>query len=238
MSEIHWHESIDSTMHEAARLAALGCPHLTAVAANEQTAGQGRHGRVWHSERNAGLYVSIVLRLSVQGAELPVLTLALGLAAAEAIQKETGIGCDLRWPNDVLIGDRKCCGILTQLHGSAVVAGIGVNVNHSAFPDDLQNIATSLRIASGGMREFDRHSLLDSMLASVRTHCEILQTRGPRDIVQLFTSASTYVVGRRVRIEDTGDRGVTAGLDSSGFLILKKDNGQRATIFAGGVRPE
>ena len=233
---IYWHESLDSTMHEAARLAAQGAPHLTAVAAHEQTAGQGRHGHVWHSERDSGLYVSVILRLALQSADLPVLTLALGLAAAEAIQKETGLQCDLRWPNDVLIGGRKVCGILTQLHGSAVIAGIGINVNHSRFPDELQPIATSLHIAA--RREFDKVQILDSLLASIQTHSEILQARGARDIIHLFTRASSYVAGRRVRIEDTGDRGTTAGLDSAGFLILKKDDGRQTTIYAGGVRPE
>ena len=233
---IHWHESLDSTMREAARLASLGHPHGTAVVADEQTAGQGRHGHVWHSEKGSGLYVSVILRLAVQSADLPVLTLALGLSAAEAIHKDCGFSCDLRWPNDVLINGRKCCGILTQLHGTAAVAGIGINVNHSRFPSDLQPIATSLRIAGG--REYDRHGLLKTLLDSINIHCEILQHRGPRDIIHLFSRASSYVHGRRVRIEDTGDCGTTDGLDPSGFLILKKDDGHRITIYAGGVRPE
>jgi BirA family transcriptional regulator, biotin operon repressor / biotin---[acetyl-CoA-carboxylase] ligase len=233
---IHWHDSIDSTMHEAARLAAAGSPHLTAVAAHEQTAGIGRHGHSWHSEKDSGLYVSFILRLELQNSDLPVLTLALGLAAAEAIERETNLHCDLRWPNDVLVGGRKVCGILTQLYGSAVVAGIGINVNHSAFPPDLQPLATSLRIAA--RREFDKAEILNSLIASIQTHCDILQTRGARDIIHLFTRASSYVVGRRVRLEDTGERGSTAGLDASGFLMLKKDDGRLITIYAGGVRPE
>lgn len=233
---IYWHESLDSTMHEAARLATQGADHLTAVAAHEQTAGIGRHGHVWHSEPGNGLYVSVILRLNLQSVDLPVLTLALGLAAADAIQNETALQCDLRWPNDVLVGGRKVCGILTQLHGSVVVAGIGINVNHSQFPEELQPIATSLRIAA--RREFDKVRILDALLASIETHCQILQTRGARDIIHLFTRASSYVAGRRVRLEDTGDCGTTAGLDSSGFLMLKKDDGRLMTIYAGGVRPE
>lgn len=131
---IEWHERIDSTMTEAARLAAAGAPSGTVIGAEEQTAGQGRHGRSWHSEPGSGLYVSIILRRQFTPTTLPVVTLALGLAVTEAILKATDLACDLRWPNDVLIQSKKCAGILTRLEGSAIIAGIGMNVNHSRFP--------------------------------------------------------------------------------------------------------
>lgn len=235
--KIHWHESIDSTMYEAARLAAAGCEHLTAVVADGQTAGHGRHGRAWHSEKGAGLYTTVVLRVEIQPADVPLVTLALGLAVAEAIRNITGLDCDLRWPNDILFENRKCCGILAQLHGSAVIAGIGVNVNHEAFPDELASIATSLRVAAGG-RTFDRRELLHAILESVDTHCAILQHQGRQAIIEAFSRASSYVYGRRVRLEDTGETGTTDGLDNAGFLMLRKDDGRRITILTGGVRPE
>jgi BirA family transcriptional regulator, biotin operon repressor / biotin---[acetyl-CoA-carboxylase] ligase len=235
MRNILWYESIDSTMYEGARLALEGCPHGTVVVADEQTGGHGRHGRAWHSEKGAGLYATVVLRLpAVQASELPIVTLALGLAAADAIQ----LGCDLRWPNDVLIREKKCCGILTQLHGGAVVAGIGINVNHTEFPPEIAKLATSLRIERGGGAEIDRRVLLVRLLDSIDTHCEILQNQGSDAIMRLFSRASSYVYGRRVRLEDTGERGTTDGLDSAGFLILRKDDGRRMTVLAGGVRPE
>src|ERR1700733_12720083 len=152
---IEWHDVIDSTMIEANRLAAQGAASGTVVGAEEQSAGRGRHGRSWHSEPGSGLYVSIILRRQFTPATLRVVTLALGLAAQEAILKATDLACDLRWPNDVLIPSKesegKCAGILTQLEGStqpsAIIAGIGINVNHSSFPAELSPIATSLRIA-------------------------------------------------------------------------------------------
>ena len=100
---IDWHLRLDSTMTEASRLAAEGAPSGTVVGAEEQTAGQGRHGRSWHSEPGSGLYVSIILRRQFTPVTLPVVTLALGLAVREAILKATDLACDLRWPNDVLI---------------------------------------------------------------------------------------------------------------------------------------
>src|ERR1039458_10621079 len=105
-NEIYWHPTLGSTMTEASRLAAAGCESGTIVGAEEQTAGQGRYGRVWHSEPGAGLYVSIILRNPFPADALPVVTLALGLATSEAILKATDVSCDLRWPNDVLIQSR------------------------------------------------------------------------------------------------------------------------------------
>src|SRR5277367_2641573 len=116
---IDWHTVIGSTMTEASRLAAAGASSGTVVGAEEQTAGQGRHGRVWHSQAGLGLYLSIILRRQFNPAALPVVTLALGLAVREAILKAADLACDLRWPNDVLLQSRKCAGILTTLDGSA-----------------------------------------------------------------------------------------------------------------------
>ncbi len=113
------------------------------VLAGEQTAGQGRHGHTWHSEPGAG---STAPSCSIPR---PLLTLALGLAAVEAITEVTGLVCDLRWPNDLMLGGRKTAGILVQLVDGLAIAGIGINVNHAAFPPELAAEATSLRLAAG-----------------------------------------------------------------------------------------
>jgi BirA family transcriptional regulator, biotin operon repressor / biotin---[acetyl-CoA-carboxylase] ligase len=234
---IDWYPSIGSTMTEASRLAASGCVSGTVVGADEQTAGLGRYGRTWHSEADAGVYVSIVLRYPFSPDSLPVVTLALGLAPAEAILKTTDLACDLRWPNDVLIQSKKCGGILTQLEGSAIIAGIGINVNHSSFRDELGSIATSLRIGSG--RTHSRERLLVELINSVETFCSLLEKEGRAPVLAMFARASSFVTGRKVSV-DQGDimlHGTTAGLTESGFLILQGDNGKQAVIIAGGVRP-
>lgn len=234
---IEWHDVIDSTMTEASRLAAAGAPSGTVVGAEEQTAGQGRHGRSWHSEPGAGLYVSVILRRQYAPATLPVVTLALGLAAQEAILKSTNLACDLRWPNDVLIQSKKCAGILTVLEGSAIIAGIGINVNHSSFPVELTGIATSLRIVTGRVQS--REGLLLELLACIDTYCDLLETQGRGPIIETFARASSYVSGRRVCVDQDGSqlRGITAGLNDSGFLMLRGDDGSNSVIVAGGVRP-
>jgi len=234
---IEWHTTIGSTMTEASRLAAEGAPSGTVVGADEQTAGQGRHGRTWHSEPGSGLYVSVILRHQFNPVTLPVVTLALGLAVTEAILKATDLACDLRWPNDVLIQSKKCAGILTQLEGSAIIAGIGMNVNHSRFPEELSGIATSLRIASG--RVHSRERLLVELLPAIDRYCALLEADGRAPILEMFSRASSYVSGRRVCVDQDGSTllGTTAGLADSGFLLLRGDDGRDHQIVAGGVRP-
>lgn len=223
-----------STMRDAAALAASGCAHGAAVIAEEQTAGIGRHGHSWHSEPGAGLYLSVVLRLPETS---PILTLALGLAAVDAIRNVAGVVCDLRWPNDVLAGGRKVAGIIVQMADSAAIAGIGINVNHARFPPELEDLATSLRIQAG--RAIDKELLLESLLASIDDCCEILRSGGNAALLKMFSTASSYVSGKRVKV-DLGDRtieGVTVGLDDAGFLLVKRADGVIETILAGGVRP-
>ncbi len=221
----------------ASRAARDGCASGTVIGADGQVAGIGRHGHTWHSEAEAGLYVSIVLRLPIQAAGLPVVMLALGLATQEAIAESTGLAADLRWPNDVMINGKKCAGILALLEGSAVIVGIGINVNHSAFPADVAPLATSLRLE--GAQNISRENLLVALLKAIDAATKILQEQGPRAILDMFTRASSYAQGRRVRVEQDGAiiEGTTCGLDSSGFLVVRQDNGKETTILAGGVRP-
>jgi BirA family transcriptional regulator, biotin operon repressor / biotin---[acetyl-CoA-carboxylase] ligase len=228
--------SIDSTMPEAIRLASAGCGPGTVVVADAQTAGEGRYGRTWYSAPGMGLYASIVLRPPLSSATLPVLMLALGLATAEAIARTTGIGCDVRWPNDVLVNDRKVAGILVQLLDRFVIAGIGVNVNHTDFPPEIADLATSLSLASG--HTHSREQLLLALLPSVDSFCKMLVEGGKGAILDLFYRRSSYAHGKRVIVEaaDGAIEGTTAGLDPSGFLIVEQNDGSKRLIVAGGVR--
>jgi len=235
---VSYFATLDSTMLEAARLAEAGCAHGTVVIADEQTAGQGRHGRRWHSEPGAGLYASIVLRPDLRPDSLPVLTLALGLAAADAIADTSGLKCDLRWPNDVMLEGRKVAGILVQLLDSVAIAGIGINVNHVAFPTEIAAEATSLRIVSN--RLYSREQLLVTLLEAVERNCGVLAGEdGRQKILMMFSRRSSYARNKRVTVEQGHSRveGTTAGLDPSGFLILRKDDGTEDLVLAGGVRP-
>lgn len=233
---IEWYDSLDSTMRRAAAFADEGATHCSIVAAREQTGGLGRLGRSWHSPLG-GLWFTIVLRIDLPQQQLPVVTLALGVAVADAIQTFAGLKCDLRWPNDVLTEDgRKVAGILTQLHNGVVLAGVGVNVNQTEFPEDLRGIATSILNETGKITELQ--FLLFALAASIDSTCRILTTSGTSAILQLFTNASSYASGRPVAVEliDGPVTGVTAGLTEDGYLMLKKNNGEEVRITAGGVR--
>jgi BirA family transcriptional regulator, biotin operon repressor / biotin---[acetyl-CoA-carboxylase] ligase len=234
-NELHYFTTIASTMTEAARLAASGAPHGTTVLAEEQTAGIGRLGRSWHSDAELGIYCSILLRLPVEPGTLPVINLLLGLATAEAIQKSSNLACDLRWPNDVLINERKVAGILAQLVDHCVIAGIGINVNQTSFPPDLRTPATSLRIESATEIQC-RDGIVIDLIESVDAFSSMLAVQGSECIVRAFMSASSYALDRRVFLEEDGRKGITAGLDENGFLMVRFDNGRMERIAAGGVR--
>jgi BirA family biotin operon repressor/biotin-[acetyl-CoA-carboxylase] ligase len=219
--QILYFDSLDSTQ----RIAAASEPG-SIVLADRQLAGLGRHGHTWHSAPGTGIYCSLVLPPS------PVLTLALGIATVEAIAQATGIQCDLRWPNDLMLGNRKAAGILVQLVNGQAVAGIGINVNQTGFPDDLQGEAISLRQHAG--REFAREDILFALFPAI----DSLAAEDPETVLRLFTHASSYVAGRRVTVRQPGGvlTGTTAGLDPAGFLIVRRDDGTDTLILAGGVR--
>lgn len=226
--EIEYYDTLGSTMNVAAERA----PGV-AVVAGEQTAGQGRHGHAWHSEAGAGLYCSIVLRPLDA---VPVITLALGLATAEAIARAADLKCDLRWPNDIMVGPRKLAGILVQMEGGKPIAGIGINVGHQAFPEDLADLATSIRIETG--RAIAREDVLCELIPAVERYTRMLESGGRISIIQQFSKYSSYASGKRVTVDQPGGiiQGVTAGLDDAGFLRLRRDDGRETLILAGGVR--
>jgi BirA family transcriptional regulator, biotin operon repressor / biotin---[acetyl-CoA-carboxylase] ligase len=235
--ELHYFDSVDSTMVNASRLAESGAASGTVVVAEEQTAGQGRLGRRWHSAWGTGLYFSVVLRLQVAPQVLPAITMACGLAVADGIAHSSAVACDLRWPNDVIVQEKKCAGILVQAERAAVIAGIGINVNQAEFPEDVAGLATSLRIATGQPQR--REHLLAEVLTALDHYANMLATQGRPRIFESFAARSSYVRGKRVAVEQGAAviTGVTDGLDSAGFLYVREDSGKRTLILAGGVRP-
>jgi len=242
--------TIDSTNIRAVEAANADAPDGAVFVADEQTAGRGRGGHSWHSAAGDGLYVSAIVRPPMQLAEALWLSLATGLAAQSAIRRTSHLEADIRWPNDLLIGTKKCGGILvetasypgTPAHLRYAVIGVGINVNHSDFPAELSALATSLRIESGA--EASREALLARLLLSLDAEIDLLEAelRGTSQrpsLLKRFAAASTWVEGKRVRVdEDGGYAGTTAGLDRRGFLLVSGDDGVLHTVLSGGVRPE
>ncbi len=208
--------------------------------ADEQTAGRGRGGHTWHSQAGDGLYVSVLIRPSLPMDRALWLSLATGLAVQSAIANACQVTPDLRWPNDLLLGERKLGGILVETavtHTGTLrhaVIGIGINVNHAAFPPELADAAISLRIETG--ITWPREPLLIALLQALDGELTLLQQPAP-DILYRFTAASTFVLGKRVHVaEQGGYTGLTAGLNEAGFLLVDADDGTRRTVLSGGVR--
>jgi BirA family biotin operon repressor/biotin-[acetyl-CoA-carboxylase] ligase len=198
----------------------------------------GDHG--WESAAGDGLYVSVLLRPSIPAVRLPLLPLAAGLAAAEAIRSAAGLTVDLRWPNDLLLSPRKVGGILVESKSSGgsvnfVAVGVGINVHQRAFDSDLATPATSLDLEAG--RRVSRQDLLVFLLKSLeREALGLADSAAGSTIPARVEQASTWIRGRRVEVHGPqACTGVTAGLDAHGFLRVHTADGM-VTVQTGGIR--
>ncbi len=241
-NDIHHYFRIGSTNVAAMAAGAAGEPEGSVFLAEEQTAGKGRGGHSWHSEESAGIYCSVLLRPRVAPADALILALAAGIATADAVREVTGLNADLRWPNDLLFGVKKFCGILTELNAEAtrvryVVVGIGINVNHSEFPEEIRNVATSLKLQGG--RAWSRVEITAALLKSLdRVYGQLLRggATARKEIIARFQQMSSLAHERRVFVEeDGGYAGISHGLDERGFLQVSS-MGTMRTVFSGGVR--
>lgn len=244
--KLHYFSSIGSTSTFAMAEAEAGAPDGSVYFADEQTAGRGRSAHGWTSPPGSGLYVSVALKPALAPADALWFSLAAGLAVHEAVRNTTSLECDLRWPNDLLFGRRKFCGILTEMNAEVtrvrhLVIGIGINVHQSRFPEELQEIATSLRMETG--RDWPRQELLAALLRELDHEAKALTTpekltAATGAIVSRLERASTWIRGKRVYVEEMdGFAGVTEGLDARGFLRVRTAEGLK-TVLSGGVREQ
>jgi BirA family biotin operon repressor/biotin-[acetyl-CoA-carboxylase] ligase len=237
---LHFSPATDSTNSDALQAARSAAPHGSVFFADEQRAGRGRGDHAWHSAAGEGLYVSLLLRPPIPALRLPLLPLAAGLAAADAIRTVAGLTVDLRWPNDLLIGPRKAGGILVEskISGGAVdfaVVGIGINVHQECFDSDLATPATSLDLEA--VRRVSRQHLLLSLLKSLeREALGLADAAAGVTIPSRVEQASTWIRDRQVEVHGPqACTGVTAGLDEHGFLLVSTGDGL-VTVQTGGIR--
>lgn len=243
---LHVLEETTSTNEAAAALARDGAPHGTVVVADSQTAGRGRLGRHWHSPGGRNLYGSVVLRTmpaqEQQTRWLSWIPLLAALAVGRAVQAMTDLKPSVKWPNDILIGQRKVGGILCESSGigtdhAAVIVGIGVNVNlrEDEFPEELRSIATSL--LAEARRPFDRSALLAALLLELETRCESFLDGRHEDILKEYVLRCS-TIGRRVQVELAhGEQfvGTAESIQADGSLrVVRTDHGP-VDIRAGDV---
>src|SRR6202163_4476428 len=186
----------DSTNRVALELGHAGEPEGAVVLAEEQTAGRGRAGHAWHSERATGIYATLLLRPQLAPVQAPLLTMMAGLSAQTAIQRVAGLNIDLKWPNDLLIHGRKVGGILTEMHAEPaqvrfVIVGIGINVNQEKFPADLSGKSTSLRTETS--RTQSRLEVLGQFLRQFERDYQELLREGPPSVVKRFGIGRAHV---------------------------------------------
>jgi BirA family biotin operon repressor/biotin-[acetyl-CoA-carboxylase] ligase len=239
---LHYFEETGSTNDEAARLAEAGAREGTTVVAGAQTAGRGRMGRTWFSPAGAGLYASVIIR---DPRAAPLLTLAAGVALAEAIRSAVGLPVEIKWPNDLVIDSglgrrRKVAGILTEGSSTAdgiqyVIVGFGINLLPVVFPADIGNRPTSLAGELG--RDVDAPHLLAECLSTLAERVgDLVQGRQSR-VLDRWLALSPSATGSRVECDGPGGpvAGTTSGIAPDGTLLVRSAGTVHA-VRAGQVR--
>lgn len=228
---------VDSTNRYAKDMADAGAVHGTLVLADQQTAGRGRMKRIWENQKGTDIAMSLILRPNLPAGQVSRLTLLAAVAVCRAIERAAELPARIKWPNDVLIDDKKCCGILLELRVqdgciSYVVLGIGVNVN-ADLPAHLAAQATSLYAETG--KVFERIAICADIAAQAMdlSQCD---ERGDRRYLQEYCSRS-HTLSRRVTIYEgeTVICGFAQGIDEYGRLLLRTDDGRLRTIVNGDV---
>ena len=233
-------ESLPSTNTEAARLAAEGAAEGLSIVADEQTAGRGRLRRIWSSPKGAGLYFSLLLRPAMPLNLWPLITFMAALATGDALMDAAGLQTEIKWPNDLLAGERKICGILSETvdtpAGRAVVVGIGINLTRLAYPPDLAKAATSVEEQT--TQSADRQLLLSSLQSAISNWYEQLQANdGATIVLQEWIDRSSYANGRTVDVVNGNEtfRGITRGVELDGALRVETQSKEIRIVRAGDV---
>lgn len=232
---------VTSTNDVAVALARGGADEGTLVVAEEQSRGRGRLGRTWFSPAGLGLWFSLVLRPSLMAEDSPIISLVVALGIAEGLEQRYGVKAGLKWPNDLLVGGRKICGILAEAEFVKrrvrfVVVGIGLNVlaGRNDFPAELASTATSLRLETD--EEIARTDVLACVTGGIEDKYKTLCDRG-------FAAVKDELLGRslligkvtRVMTAKGAVEGLAADIDHAGALVLRKDSGSCERIIAGDV---
>ncbi len=242
LSDVVYHDSTDSTNKEALRLAQQGKLEWTVVIADHQTGGRGRQGRVWYSPFNANIYTSFILRPCLPVEHLPAISLLAGMVVAMVIEYFTGMNVEVKWPNDVLVHNKKISGILLELgvdkeNETFVVVGIGINVNSdiASYPDDIAGIALSMNSLTG--KTYNRTEILKYLYRIFNKWYQVyVRNNGFKGIKDTFMRRFK-MADEIVYIVDGKDRmsGLIKDIDDYGGLMIMDKNNKVNTIKTGDV---
>lgn len=233
--EIVYFENTDSTNRQARMLARDGAKHGTLVIADTQSAGRGRRGRGWISPAGEGIFMSLIVRPDVHPSRVAKMSLTLALAVAQAIRKETGLDARIKWPNDIVIGGRKICGLLLEMDATAekvesIVAGVGINVHQTAFAEEIAHTASSLDLMAG--RRVSRSAIVRAFLKEF----EQAMALADDEMMDAYRACSA-TIGQRVQVIalDGTYIGTAKGITESGSLLVETDDGDVREVLAADV---
>ena len=236
--EVLYFDELDSTNRKARELAAQGAKTGTLVIANEQTGGRGRRGRSWVSPRGESVLMSLILRPQTPPSRVARLSLLTALAVAQAICDVTGLDARIKWPNDIVVGGKKVCGMLLEMTADEqyvhdVVAGVGINVHQKEFPEDIAQTATSLEILCG--RFIRRSDVVCAFLKRFEELTEMVES-GEEEIMRLYRERSA-TLGQTVRVISLKGEftGTAIGLTDAGTLIVRDEEGAEREVLAADV---
>lgn len=233
-------EETGSTNVEAAKFAQQGMDHGTVVIADRQTCGKGRRGRSWHTPGNTSIAMSFLLKPQLEAEYASMLTLVQAMAVAEAVEEVTALKSQIKWPNDILINEKKVCGILTEMNLSgneisSIIIGTGINVNQESFPEEIREIATSLKNESGEVQ--CREKLMGVICKKFEQYYEQFLTTKDLSCIMEEYNARLVSAGRSVRVLDPKGEytGEAIGINVRGELQVRQDDGEIINVYAGEV---
>ena len=247
--EIIFHESLDSTNTLAMELAEKGGhhgTHGTVVIADRQLKGKGRLGRTWFSLPQCNIYMSVIVRPEIEPKDATLLTIMSAISCARAIRNSTGIEVKIKWPNDLMVSERKLGGILTEMKSDQdriifAVIGIGINVNSSldAFPPEVRAVAASVMEElreKGYSQEISRTLIIAAILNELERWFKVLIKGGRIQLINEWKKLSS-TLGRKVKVVSGKDTfsGIAEDIDDEGMLILRLPSGGLKKISAGDV---
>ena len=238
---IHHFQTLDSTNFKAYQLALNGAKEGEVVISESQKKGRGRLGRQWFSPPYLNLYLSVILRPKISPHQASLITLMAAVATADAIQKFSGLLPLIKWPNDILLQDRKVAGLLNEIHSEMdrihfVILGIGVNLNidEKMFSKEIRAVATSLKIEMG--QKVSRKAFLQIFLQELEKWYSIFLGEGGAVILKAWR-ARAHIKGRQVKVTSFGETvaGIAIDVDSDGALILETEDGKQKRVVAGDI---
>ncbi len=231
-------DQVDSTNTEARRRGEQGAPHGTLILTELQTAGKGRRGRSWSSPAGSNVSMSLLLRPDFAPVHASVLTLVAAMAVEQGIREVTGLSCQIKWPNDIVLNGKKLCGILTEMSTEEdcirhLVVGIGINANIRQFPEELCATATSLCLELG--QPVRRADLVNRVLCAWEYYYDrFLETLDMSGLLEEYNSRLVNL-DRQVTVHGPSGswQGMSRGIDREGQLLVETEDGCLQTVMSG-----